>query len=68
MNVPGNAFFDVNDQSAQAEQKRREWQKIQDAVQPVILELGKRIADRITPPQADRGARWNLRSIMHLRG
>lgn len=48
MNVPGNAFFDVNDQSAQAEQKRREWQKIQDAVQPVILELGKRIADRIT--------------------
>lgn len=42
------AFFDMNDNSPKAEERRQKWQKIQDAVEPLIAELNKRIADRIT--------------------
>lgn len=41
-------MIDMNDNSPKAEERRRKWQKIQDAVQPIILELNKRITDRIS--------------------
>lgn len=48
MDSAGSVLYDVNDNSAQSDDKQREWQKIQDAAQPIIQELNKRIADRIT--------------------
>lgn len=48
MDSAGYALLDVNDKSAEAEAKRREWEKVQDAAQPIIQDLNKRIADRIT--------------------